>query len=136
MKAIEDNEDKASKEKNDGRAEEKEGDKGGSNGESDKVEIKELSKEDDITIGTFGFAEKAVESTTSKAENPTTVIELEKKEDQSKKEGSANEDKNDIEKLIEVTIEKAGQESANGTSSGENPAPSVSPCRIYYSRSL
>ena len=124
MKAIEDNEDKSGEEKNDGRAEEKEGDKEGSNGKLDKVEIKELSKEDDITIGTFGFAEKAVESTTSKAENPTTVIEL---EDQSKKEGSAKEDKNDTEKLIEVTIEKAGQESANGTSSAENPAPSVSP---------
>ena len=117
MKAIEDK-DNASEERSDGRAEEK-GEKDDSNG---KVEVKEVSKEDEITVGTFGFAEKAVKSSTSKDENPSTVTESEKKKDQSKEGESAKEEKN--EKLVEVTIEKAGEVCT--TSSEVNPV-SVSP---------
>ena len=76
-------------------------------------------------MGTFGFAEKAVTKLASvgaKAKNPT---ESEKKEDQDKKGKVAKEDEN--EKLVEVTIEKAGEESVTDTgSSGGNSAP-VSP---------
>ena len=117
MKAIEESEFKDGEEQKDGGVlEDKEAGKEG----SDKKE--EVNKEDDITVGTFGFAEKVTES---KAESPTTVIESEKKEDQSKKDETAKKDKN--ENVVEVTIEKAGEHTA-GMGLGENPAP-VSPCR-------
>ena len=125
MKGIEEGEDKDGEEQKNGGTEEKEGEKEGLDERSDKVEIKEVSKADDITVGTFGFADKAVESTASKAKPPTTVTESEKKEDESKKDEGTKGDVN--EKLVEVTIENAGEESAN-TGSGENPPP-VSPCR-------
>ena len=131
MKTTEDGDDKTDGEDkiDDGMADpEKEEGKVGSDEKSDKVEIKE-SKEDDVTVGTFGFAEKPVElaSVEAKAESPTGS---EKKEGQSEKGEATKEGEN--QKLVEVTIEKAGEESAVDIgNSGGNSAP-VSPCSAYY----
>ena len=122
MKTIEDSEDEDGEEQKDGGVEDKEAGKEDLDGKADKGEIKQVSKEDDVTVGTFGFAEKVAESTASTSETPTTLIESEKnKEDQSKKDKVAKEEKN--EKVVEVTIEKAGEESATSMGSGEDPAP-------------
>ena len=128
MKTTEEGDDKADGEDkiDDGVADpEKEEGKVGSDEKSDKVEVKE-SKEDDVTVGTFGFAEKPI-AVEAKAESPTGS---EKKEGQSEKGEATKEGEN--EKLVEVTIEKAGEESAVDIgSSGGNSAP-VSPCSAYY----
>ena len=121
MKTVDEDEDK--EQKDDHGVEKKEAERESSD---EKSETKEVNKEDDVTVGTFGFAEKIAEPTASKIETPTTVTESEKKEDQSKKEEAAKVEKN--EKLVEVTIEKAG-ESATNMGSRENPPP-VSQCRI------
>ena len=131
MKTTEDGNDKADGEDkiDNGVADpEKEEGKVGSDEKSDKVEVKE-SKEDDVTVGTFGFAEKPVElaSVEAKAESPTGS---EKREDESEKDEATKEGEN--EQLVEVTIEKAGEESAVDTeNSGGNSAP-VSLCSAYY----
>ena len=125
MKITEEGENKDGEEQKDDGVEDKEAEKEGSDG---KLETKEVNKEDDITVGTFGFVEKVAEPTASNAETPTTVTESEKKEDQNKKDEAAKVDKN--EKLVEVTIEKAGEESATNMGSGENPPP-VSHTRIH-----
>ena len=126
MKTIGEGEDRDGEEQKDDETEEKGGRKEGSD---EKLEAEEVKKEDDITVGTFGFAEKVAKPSASKAENPTTVTvnEPEKKEDQTKKDEAAKADKN--EKLVEVTIEKAIEleESATGTDSSENRPP-VSQC--------
>ena len=127
MKTIGEGEDKDGKEQNNDGTKEKEA---GKEGSDEKVETKEVNKEDDVTVGTFGFAEnsKAAEPTGSNAENrnTTTVTESEE-DDQNKKDVAAKVDRN--EKFVEVTIEKAGEDCATNTGSGENPAP-VSPRRI------
>jgi hypothetical protein len=108
-----DQDDKDGEEQKDGGVEDKETGREDSDGKS---ETKEANKEDDITVGTFGFAEKAAESTASKAENPTGTITESEKENK--------EEKN--EKLVAVTIEKAGEQSTAAIDSGENTEP-VSP---------
>ena len=97
FKTIDEDEDK--EQKDDHGVEKKEAEKETSDGKS---ETKEVNKEDDITVGTFGFTEKVADLTASKVETPTTVTESEKKEDQSKKEKAAKVDKN--EKLVEVVM--------------------------------
>ena len=118
MKTIEESEGKDSGEQKDDGVEDKEAGKEGTDGKS---ETKEANKGDDVTVGTFGFAEKVAESTGSKAENPTDTVTKSEAEGQDKKDEVTKKEKN--EKLVEVTIEKAVEESTAGTGSGENPTP-------------
>ena len=133
MKVVEngegkDNNGKGGEKKIDDRVEEKEEGKVGSDDKSDKEETKD-SKEGDVTVGTFGFADKVVTelaSVEAKAERPT---ESETK-GQSEKGEATNEGEN--EKLVEVTIEKAGEESAVDIGSSGGNSALVSPCSAYY----